>query len=131
MPSSPGRFRSSRTTSGLRLAALRQGQRLAPVGGEADDLEALVQAQRCRGALPHEAVVVDDEDPHGDHDADHPSWRHLAQTPTSGKCVKRASWPMKARTARRIASASSASSGRTVSQRSQRTNSRSTSPAGA
>ena len=45
-------------------AALGQGQGLAPVAGQAGDLDALVGAQQRRGPLAHQAVVVDHE--HGD-----------------------------------------------------------------
>ena len=48
----------------VRCAALGQGQRLAPVAGQAGDLDALVGAQQRRRPLAHEAVVVDHE--HGD-----------------------------------------------------------------
>jgi hypothetical protein len=66
--------RSSRTTSGG--AALGQGQRLAPVAGQAGDLDPLVGAQQRGGPLAHEAVVVDHE--HGDRAVVHRTTQPIA-----------------------------------------------------
>ena len=47
---------------GVQLA--RQRERLAPVRGQAHDLDARLARQQRGGALAHEAVVVGDEDAH-------------------------------------------------------------------
>ena len=60
----------------VRGAALGQGQRLAPVAGQAGDLDALVGAQQRGRPLAHEAVVVDHE--HGDRPGVH---RHRTGQP--------------------------------------------------
>ena len=48
------------------LDLLGEGERLATVGGEADDLDARVAVEQRRRALAHQAVIVGDEDAHHD-----------------------------------------------------------------
>jgi hypothetical protein len=60
MPSTPGMRTSISTTSGVR--AQRRLDRLAAVGGLADDLDVALEREHRLDPAPHERLIVGDED---------------------------------------------------------------------
>ena len=64
-PLSTGIFRSISTTSGCRCAS--EVERLLPIARHADDLDLVVRAQDRFEAIPHDGLIVTDQD------TDHPS----------------------------------------------------------